>query len=246
MTKTDKKTFQELVKVAEMRVCMNAVEHNRPFESYCHIINLLQTALPLPDILPHMTLSSKKMGAIVKNVINKTIIEESTETLQGKLFSVLIDKTTDISDTKILCFLIRYVEKDKMQNYLLDLIEISEGTADNINNCFLHSLTKNNLSLCDMVGMCVDNANVMVGAHNSLTSRLSTDNPDMYVFPCIGQSMHLLASHAFKCLPSFVDDFLHIIYSYFARSPKRLSHLQEVQEFMKVEQVKLLQPSAIR
>ncbi|XP_076666438.1 zinc finger protein 862-like [Andrena cerasifolii] len=243
---TVERTFAGQVKSAEMRVCMDALEHNRSFQFYCHFIEMLQKALPEPDILSHMSLNKKKMTAIVKNVINKSIIAETTDRLQGKFFSVLIDETTDITNMKILCFLIRYVHNDQIQSYLLDLIRISDSTADNLYKCLLHSLNKNNLSLSNMVGVCVDNANGMVGAQNSLASRLLEDNPDMCVFPCICHSMHLVASHACKCLPPFIEEFLHAIYSYFARNPKRLSHLKEVQQFMNVEQLKVLQPSGTR
>ena len=97
-----------------------------------------------------------------------------------------------------------------------------------------------------MVGMCVDNANIMVGSHNSLTSRLLKDNPEIYVFPCICHSLHLVASHACKCLPSFVEDLLHSIYSYFSRSSKRQSNLEEIQDFLNMRRQKVLQPAPTR
>ena len=68
----------------------------------------------------------------------------------------------------------------------------------------------------------------------------------MYVFPCICHSLHLVALHAYKCLPSFVDDFLHSIHTYFSKSPKRQTDLTEVQDFLKERAQKVLQTAPTR
>ncbi|XP_076686615.1 uncharacterized protein LOC143378634 [Andrena cerasifolii] len=87
LTSTGERSFTDQVKLAEITVCMDAVEHNRSFESYSHFIETLKKALPNPDILQHISLNKNKMRDIVKNVINKSTIAESTERLQGKFFS---------------------------------------------------------------------------------------------------------------------------------------------------------------
>ena len=186
------------------------------------------------------------MTAISKNVINKAIITKTVENAHNKFFSVLIDETTDVANIKILCFLIRYVQKDQLCTDLLDLIRVNECTAENLYKCFQHSLKKYNLSISNMVGVCVDNANVMVGVHNSVTSRLIAENSEICIIPCICHSIHLAARHACKKLPKYVEKFLHSLHSYFSQSPKRQHILEDAQQFTKVAKRKVLQPSATR
>ncbi|XP_076686770.1 uncharacterized protein LOC143378731 [Andrena cerasifolii] len=245
LTSTDEATrnFSDELKVAEIRVCIDAIEHNRSFHSFIHFMRMLQKTLPDQHLLKCMSLNPKKMTAITKNVINKYIITKTIENVQDKFFSVLIDETTDISDMKIVCFLIRYVHKGQICIDLLDLIRIKECTAENVYRCFRHSSKKYNLPITNMVGVCVDNANVMEGAHNSLTSRLVADNGEICILPCICHSIHLAARQACECLPQYVEKFLHSLYSYYSRNPKQLSMLEGTQQFMKVAKRKVTQPT---
>ncbi|XP_076663229.1 uncharacterized protein LOC143366223 isoform X3 [Andrena cerasifolii] len=239
--------FSDEVKVAEIRVCIDAIEHNKSFRSFfVHFMRMAQETFKNPDVLKCMSLSPTKMTAICKNVINKSIITKSIENVQGKFFSILIDETTDTSNMKSLCILMRYVHEGQICTDLLDLIRIKECTAENLYRCFRHSLKKYNLPISNMVGVCVDNTTVMVGAHNSLISRLVADNGEICILPCICHSIHLAARHACEYLPPYVEKFLHSLYSYFSQNPKRLSMLEGTQQFMKVAKRKVRQPSATK
>ena len=101
------RTFVDELKEAEIRVCTDAIEHNRPFYSLDHFVKITQEAFKNPNVLKRMSLSKKKMKAISVNVINESIVLKTIEKLQGKYFLVLIDETTDVSNIKLLCFLIR-------------------------------------------------------------------------------------------------------------------------------------------
>lgn len=47
-------------------------------------------------------------------------------------------------------------------------------------------------------------------------------------------------------IPHYIEDFLHTICSYFARSPKRQAMLEDTQHLMNLAQKKLVQPSPTR
>ncbi|XP_076663723.1 protein FAM200A-like [Andrena cerasifolii] len=240
------RNFTDSVKVSEIRFCINIIEHNRSFNSFKQLIQMPQVAPADPNIVRRMSLKRSKISAIIQNVLDKSVILETTDILHGKFFSILIDETTDISDTKLLWFLIRYVQEGQIHTYLLDSIRIKECTAENLHKCFLHSLNKYNLPVRNIVGVCVDNSNVMLGRQNSLISRLLADNEEISVFPCICHSMNLVTSHACKYLPPHVEEFLHSIYTYFSRNPKQQSPLEGMQDFISVANQKLLQPSRTR
>ncbi|XP_076680772.1 uncharacterized protein LOC143375486 [Andrena cerasifolii] len=240
------KNFSDELKVAEIRVCIDAIENNRSFHSFIHFMSMLQKTLPDQHILKCMSLNPKKMTAITKNVINKYIITKTIENVQGKYFSVLIDESADMFDMKIVCFLIRYLHEGQICTDLLDLIRIKECTAENLYRCFQHSLKKYNLPVTNIVGLCVDNIIDMEGENNSLISRLLADNDEICILPCICHSIHSAARQACEYLPQYVEKFLHSLYSYFSRNPKQLSMLEGTQQFVKVGKRKVIQPSETR
>ncbi|XP_076673658.1 uncharacterized protein LOC143371905 isoform X2 [Andrena cerasifolii] len=240
------RNFSENVKVAEIRFCIDMIEHNRSFNSFKQFVQMPQTPPLDANIVERISLKRSKITAIVQNVINKSIVLERTEILHGKLFSVLIEETTDVSDRKILWFLIRYFHKEQTYTYLLDLIRIKECTAENLYKCFLNTLKKYNLPVSNIVGVCADNTNVMLGRENSLISRLLADNEEISVFSCICHYMDLVASEACKHLPSHVEDFLHSILTYFVRSPIQQSLSESMQDFINFANQKVLHPSRAR
>lgn len=240
------KNFSDELKVAEIRVCIDAIENNRSFHSFIHHMKTLETTLPDQHLLKCMSLNPKKMTALTKNVINKYIITKTRENVQGKYFSVLIDESTDIFGMNIVCFLIRYLHRGQTCTDLLDLMRIKECTAENLYRCFQYCLKTYNLLISNMIGVCVDSVNVMNGADNSLPSRLLADNNEICILPCICHSIHLAARQACECLPQYVEKFLHTLYSYYSRNPKQLSMLEGTQQFVKVGKRKVIQQSANR
>ncbi|XP_076666565.1 uncharacterized protein LOC143368074 [Andrena cerasifolii] len=120
--------FAQQIKMAEIRICLDAVEHNRSFESYCHFIEMLKKALPSPDILQHISLNENKMKAIVKNDINKSMIAESRERLQGKFVSD-IHKIDVEKEDNLLALETMYPELNCLNT--LSEIEKRNGEGDN-------------------------------------------------------------------------------------------------------------------
>ena len=67
----------------------------------------------------------------------------------------------------------------------------------------------------NIVGFAADGANVMMGDHNSMKSRLIEDCPGIFILKCICHSLHLCASEACKALPSRCEELARAIYNYF-------------------------------
>lgn len=98
----------------------------------------------------------------------------------------------------------------------------------------------------NMIGLASDGANSMMGDHNSLSSRLKTDIPNLFIMKCICHSFNLCASYACITLPRTVEQLARDVYNYFMSGPKRLSELKEFKDFAKVKPHKLLHPSQTR
>ncbi|XP_076674268.1 uncharacterized protein LOC143372179 isoform X2 [Andrena cerasifolii] len=234
------RNLEPSAKVAEIRLCIDIIEHSKFFKPLTHFSKNIAKSMPL---------TRGKITAIIENVVNKYLISETIEILQGKYFSVLIHETsvnTEKCNTKILCLLIRYVHEKQICIHLLDIIRIKECSPENVYKCFLHSLKKNDLSVNNMIGVCVDNANAMLGKQNSLISHLLRDNKEMSVFPCICYSMYLVACRASDHLPLQIQQLFTFIYTCLTVSEKQQNVLEDLQDFMDDERETILQLSLIR
>ena len=96
------------------------------------------------------------------------------------------------------------------------------------------------IPISNLIGFANEGANVMVGEHNSVRSRLLEINPNLFVTTCICHSAHLAASNACATLPRQTEDFVLYIYTYFSHSAKRLHEFKHFQEFTNTKPHKLL------
>lgn len=76
-----------------------------------------------------------------------------------------------------------------------------------------------------------DNANNMVGKHNSVLSRIAQQQPLVYAVGCPAHLAHLAAKKGTKPLSFNVEDFLIDIYYHFDKSAKRKAKLREFSQF---------------
>nr|XP_033339071.1 uncharacterized protein LOC117227703 isoform X2 [Megalopta genalis] len=234
------------VKKAELRFCMDIVEHNRSFNFYNHFVGMLKGAISDSLILKSLSLKRCKANALVQNVINKEVASINIEILKNKYFSIIVDESTDISDTKNLCILVRYVNNGAIRIDLLEYLRIKDGTTENLFKCLQYVLEKNSLNINNVVGICMDNTSVIIGKHESLVSRVLAINKEVAVFPCTCHSVHLIAYDATEHIPKYIIDFLHKIYYYFAQSLMGQTLLEEPQQVLNVTKRKIIEPCPTR
>lgn len=238
---TSSMNFQEKVKRAEILYVLDAIEHSRSFQAFNNFSSLTNKAGCDSTVLSRISLKRTKITAIIKNVINKSIIDKTIPILQQNVFSILVDESTDVSKQKNLCILARFMHEGKLQTYLFDYLRVADSTAEYWYQCFHHTLDKYQIPVQNVIGICTDN--VMLGKQNSFVSRLMQDTKnELAVFPCICRSMHLVASHACDRLPKHVDGLLHLLSIYSSKS-KRQYALKDIQKVMSMEKQKVLQPS---
>ena len=93
--------------------------------------------------------------------------QATLERIGNKFFSIALDEATDISTKKVMVTMLRYFDDQegsvKVVMYKLDEVPLAD--AQNLFDVI------NNLSSSQLVSATTDGANVMVGAHNSVTSR---------------------------------------------------------------------------
>lgn len=235
------------VKEGEIKLAAFVVEHNLPLNIMTHLPELIRSVCKDSDIAKKIASSRTKTTAVIKNVLGKSSREELVDILREKKFSLIVDESTDKGCTKHLCVIARTMIKTKVTDAFYDLIPLENASAQSLYETVVKCLADEGIPYKDnMIGFASDGASVMMGAHNSLASRLKSDIPDLFVMKCICHSFHLCASYACATLPRVVEQLARDVYNYFMSSPKRLSELKEFQEFVKVKPHKLLHPSQTR
>ncbi|XP_017886546.1 uncharacterized protein LOC108628855 [Ceratina calcarata] len=237
-------SYAERVKREEIVSVLDIVEHRRSFYSFNHSAEMTNRAECDSNIIKNKKLKRTKIVAILKNVLNKAVVDKVTTILRSIPFSILVDESTDMSGNKNLCILARYMYEGKIQTYLLDYFQLKDGKAEYLYTCFQQIMERYKLPTSNIIGICIDNANVMLDKRNSFVSGLIEDNKnEVAIFPCICNSMNLVASYACECLPKHVAKLLHMLYNYFANSNKKQQGLEELQEIMNMTRQKMREPA---
>lgn len=78
-----------------------------------------------------LSLARNKCANIVTHVLTKCEIEKIVQCLQTCKFYILIDESTDITDTKVMCILVKYVSpiNKKLTTQLLELLDATDCSA---------------------------------------------------------------------------------------------------------------------
>lgn len=247
MFKQSNKSEKQLI-IADIRFSLLTVAHNFSFKSIDHVTEVAKLNFTDSDIAKNLQLRRTKCTSIVNNVLSVAIKEELSRELKENNFSILVDESTDISNIRLLCIVVRYISNNQLKTQLLDLIPIKadEGTAKGLYGLFKNCCKSFSINIGNVVGYCSDNASVMMGNKESFKMYLLNENPNIAVNGCTCHSAHLIAAGATQELPSNIEALLQNISNYFSRSPKRQSVLQEFQQYMKTSQLKILSPSKTR
>lgn len=226
-------------------------EHNLPFMICDHLIDLNKRMFPDSNIAAEMSMKRTKCTFIV-NKLGKFSTECLSEKLKKCKFSIIVDESTDCSDTKSLAIMVKYFDEEEsaIKLSMLDIVNVhSDGngsTGQGLFNIIKQCLVVNNIPLDNLTGFASDGASNMMGTNNSVTSRLREECAGITIFRCVSHSIHLCASEAAKTLPRACEELLRNIYNYFAHSGKRKYEFREFQDFCKLKPHKILHASATR
>jgi hypothetical protein len=237
-------SFNDKVKSAEIKLAAFFAEHNIAFYTANHLIPLIKDLSLEPEVVQNLALGSTKCTYIVKEVIAKREVEKIVEILQKQKFSILLDESTDITDKKFMCLLVKYVSPidKKVKTQLLELLPLdaTSCTANEIFHTFKTFLKEKNIPIQNIVGMASDNAAVMTGCNKSFFSHLKSEVPGVLLIRCICHSSAIVAHKACEKLPENCERLIRNVANYVSGSAKRCVTLKEFQDFLNVEKKKFL------
>lgn len=169
-------------------------EHNIAFLADDHLTGILKRGLPDSKIAENLTLGRTKLTSIIKHVIAPCEKETLAQKLSKRRFRILIDETMDIGTVSTLCIVVRFFDEEKNRITsqffkLLNVFDESTGntsaTAENLYKMLTSAFTSHNIPLENIIGFGSDGCNTMMGAHNSVASRLRENFEGIVINKCM-------------------------------------------------------------
>lgn len=243
---------------AEIKLTAFLAEHNISINSIDHLTSLLKDIFPDSQIANKLSLKRTKATRVL-NDIGKVSRNQLHDAMKENKFSVIIDETTDISTCKSCAIVIKMFKQvtGKIETKFLDLLPVYDTTNDitdkatgstgeHLFQIIMNYFEEHSIPIENLIGFAADGASNIMGAHNSLSSRLREAAPGVTILRCICHSIHLCASQAAKTLPRVCEDLIRNIYTHFSHSAKRKNEFKEFQSFCDVKPHKLLHVAQTR
>lgn len=170
-----------------------------------------------------MKLHRTKCSLLIKNVVSPALHQDLCADMAGQKYCVILDESTDISCTKLLCVVIRYYSKSEKRivTSFLNLIPVVKATGKDLFEALKSCLEQSGLSLTNCIGYASDGASAMVGEHDSVWSRIKAASPNCILIKCICHSLALCIKHAFERMPANLGFMLTEIPKWFSKSKVR-------------------------
>lgn len=153
-----------------------------------------------------------------------------TELCHSDHYSVMIDESIDIGVIKELVIYTRYLSAfGDVKNAFLTIMELTNGTADVIEESLVSFLNKSSISLSRLVGFASDGANVMTGCRNGVAARLARRQPLLTSTHCVAHRLALAASQAGDDVPYVSNTFkptLQQLFYFYENSTVRMAGLK--------------------
>lgn len=230
----------------EIRIASFIVEHNIPFNVSGHLVQLIKHLHLEKEILEKTSCARTKCTSIVNKVTGTYFMNNLLKLLRNHTFSLIIDESTDVGTVKHLALVVRIFNDSAVEDKFLAIIEVADGTAQNIYQNIVDFFIKNNVDYKNrLVGFAADGASTMMGRHNSVSKLLQNDIPHLFILKCVCHSFALVASYASREIPDEVENLCKHIYNYF-KSFKRLTEYREFQNFVDIKPHKILHPCQVR
>ena len=207
-------------------------EHNLPFSASDHFSKLCKVMFPNSEIAKKFSSGRTKTAAIVKHALAPAFNADVIAACQSSSFSVLCDGGNDQTDRKFFAILVRYWDQSQLQavTRFLALLVCNIATAEVLFETLSNEIKSRGIPWSNMIGYGSDSASVMVGAHNSVLSRVRTKQPNIFSLGCLCNLSALCAAAALKTLPVSIDELLIDIFYHFKHSSKRYSEFTTIRE----------------
>ncbi len=237
------------VTIAETYFSMFIAEHNLPFMAADHFSKLCKVMFPDSKIASEYSSGRTKATAIVKHALAPTLNLEVVDQCISSPFTILCDGGNDQLEKKYFAVMVRFWCETACQaiTRFLAMPVCNVSTAAALFEALENELESRHIPWSNLIGYASDTASVMVGAHNSVLSRIRIKQPKVFSLGCLCHLASLCSVAALKKLPVSIDELLIDIYYHFKHSAKRYSEFMEIlHEFEEIKPLRLLKHCTTR
>lgn len=204
-----------------------------------NFIQLLRTrAEDNPGILKWMDKAQNKFTSPdIQNemlgIMALHILRDVSSEISGKWYTIMVDETTDLSNTEQLICCLRYVDSDlEVHEEVIGLYSLDSTSAEMITATIEDVLLCLNLRIDNCRGQCYDGASSMSGAKSGVAARLTALEAKAVYTHCYGHALNLAAQDAIRGLKIMGDalDTVYEITKLIKKSPKRDVLFQKVKD----------------
>jgi len=241
-----------LARKAELRFTGFLAEHNLPLAAADHLGSLIRCSFPDSKIAQNYSCARTKSTCLLNDAISPDLLSSLVSDMQIRPFSLCVDGSNDSGLQKMNPITVRIYDdsQHKVCCKFLNMCPTCESTADAIFKAVSDVLSQHTIPWQHCVGFGVDNTSVNVGRHNSVKTKVTAINKDVYFMGCACHMSHNAARHAcaaFRRVAHFdVDDFMVNLYFWFEYSSKRKNCYVDFCSFTDIEYRRILKFLSVR
>jgi hypothetical protein len=239
----------ESVIEAEVKFGFFLAEHYLAFNIADHCSKLFPSLFHDSAIAKAFKCGRTKATAIVKVLALEVMKDICGRLQQSQFFSLHTDETTDITVYQQCALMLRFYDEVEgcVRCIFFKLHPLQRADAESIFKAIDANFSSSGpICYSSLVGLGSDGANVMLGTRNSVLTRLKGKQPGLVSFHCNCHLAALIANHASKVLPDFLEDVTIQIWYFFQKSPKRYRMFEGFQVFVDSKPHKLLKAGQTR
>ena len=179
---------------------------------------------------------------ILKLLALKLLRKIATDFRLSGCYGILADEATDVSNTQQLVICIRWITKDlAVEEDFIGLMPPNKANAQNIAAAIKDVILRLGLSIEDAKAQCYDGCSTMTGVRNGVAAIFKRDNPKCLITHCYCHALNLAVGDTVKSV-ALLKETLEDAYELtklVKYSPKRQAALKNIQEELKIENLKL-------
>ncbi len=171
------------------------------------------------------------------NMMALSILREIRSKVADKWFTIMVDETTDLSNTEQMVFCLRYVDDQfDVHEEVIGLYSLVSTSADSIVFTIKDILLRLNLRLDMCRGQCYDGASTMSGRRSGVSTQIAGIEPRALYTHCYGHALNLATQDAIKGVKIMADalETVYEITKLIKKSPKRQSIFKAIKNLEEV------------
>ena len=176
--------------------------------------------------------SHEPQNELIQAIYQEVCSEIQVRIHKSRYVSVMMDDTSDYSNTEQSAVSVRLIHEGKVEEHLLSLVDASEDySAEGLSKVMLDTLecfdVKPETSSHKLIGQSYDGASTMSGNLNGVQKRIRDRFPYAYYTHCVAHRMALCAKQSANKIQSVSDffDTTDKIIKFFRSSAKRTRNL---------------------